>query len=712
LFPTVLLISGGSLAFLAARAVGPSFHKARLRERLQVAGHRDGRVSSDSRIARPEQRRFGLGGFGLGLCTPMAPKGAEISTEQSDFASVEQWSGPYFVASSVALPLAVAGFWFPILKIPSIAILAVSTLPIIERSYKGLVQQKRVKMEVINALTLPLMIVSGYLPAAAFGYWAYFLGMVLLARAKQRSAREVTGLIADTMRSVWIERDGLEIEVGFAELRVGDTVVVQGGGVIPVDGKVVRGMASVDQHMLTGEAQPAEKAVGEDVLAFTTVLAGKLWIRAEKTGVQTVALQIDQVLKQTDVFGAALESRVEAAADCFALPTLALGALALPVAGYTSALVVLDSAIIDNLYISGNLGAITHLSAASKDMILIKDARAIERLSAVDMVVFDKTGTLTEEQPRVAEIHRVAEDHSASSVLYHAAIAEHKQSHPIALAICRASAAEGLELPTIDDAHYEIGYGVRVNVDDRVIRVGSRRFMASEDIPIDQGLLSLEAAAHAKGHTFVYVAVGHRIIGIIELSPALRPEATEIVRALHERGLSTCILSGDHEAPTRALASELGIDRYFAETLPGDKAARVAALQQEGRTVCFIGDGMNDAIALRQADVSVSLSGASSLARDAAQVILLDGNLTKLVALFQRAERLEKTFKSSVLWDVIPNVACILGAFFFHLGVYGALIIYTTGLAGGVVNGALPSLDRRNSTDDGQPGTGDQVDAY
>lgn len=628
------------------------------------------------------------------LCGSLTPKQSAIAFEETDIVSIEEWSGRYFAASSVALPLAILGIWSPVLSMSSIAILAILTLPIVQRSYKGLVQQKRLKMDGINLVVLPLMIYSGYLPAAAFGYWSYYLGIMFLARAKNRSTREVRKIINEIVQFVWVEKDGAEVETAFRDLRLNDVVIVQGGGIIPVDGVIVRGVASVDQRMLTGEAQPAEKEAGDAVFAFTTILAGKVWIRAEKTGQQTVALQINQVLEQTNDFAASVESRVETAADCLALPTLALGALAFPVAGYTAALVVLDSAIIDNLYITGNLSILTHLSSASREMLLIKDGLALERLRDVDTVVFDKTGTLTAEQPHVGKIYACNDRYTESSVLLYAAIAEHKQGHPIALAILHESEARGLRLPSVDDAHYEIGYGIKVHVDDEVIRVGSGRFMELENLRVSEAMTTLQTSAHAQGYSLVYVAVGQTIAGIIELHPTVRPEAKQIVSKLKQRGLTTYIISGDHEAPTRALASELGIDHAFSETLPEDKASRIALLQEQGKTVCFIGDGINDAIALKKADVAISLSGASSIARDTAQVILLEGNLRQVASLFELTDRLQKNFRNSVLWDVVPNTASIVGAYFFHLGIYGALAIYTVGLAGGVANGMLPLLNK------------------
>ena len=179
--------------------------------------------------------------------------------------------------------------------------------------------------------------------------------------------------------------------------------------------------------------------------------------------------------------------------------------------------------------------------------------------------------------------------------------------------------------------------------------------------------------------------------------PTIRPEAKQLIQQIKQRGITPYIISGDHQVPTQALAQTLGIEHYFAETLPEDKAKLIKQLQEEGKSVCFIGDGINDAIALQQADVSISLQGASAIATDTAHVVLMDGNLAQIIKLFELSESLQKNFRNSVLWDVIPNIACIAGAFFFHLGVYGAVAIYTVGLVGGTINGLLPLRHKPNS---------------
>ena len=611
--------------------------------------------------------------------------------QETDIASVEEWINGHLTLSSIAMGTTLIGIWLPPFSIISIATLTYLTIPMIQRSYHGIVHQHRLKVDVINLVTLPLLISAGYLPVAAFGYWLYYLGLKIMAKAKNSSQNQLTHIFQECMSTAWVVRNDVEVEIKLEELQVGDIVVIQGGETIPVDGTIIKGYASIDQRAMTGEAQPAEKEQGDSIFAFTLMLTGKIWVKVEKAGNETVASQIQTLLSENTDYAASVELRVEKLSDQLAFPSLVLGALALPVAGYTSALVVLDSALIDHLNITGNLNVLSHLSNATEHRLLIKDGRALEQLKTIDTIVFDKTGTLTQEIPHVGRIV-ASGSYSEDDVLIYAATAEYKQKHPIAKAILKAVDEQELTLPSIDDTQYEIGYGIKVTLNNQTIRVGSGRFMHLENIPVSESFEILQEQSNLQGHSMVYVAIDNELAGVIELHPTLRSEAKDIIKQLKQRNLSLYIISGDHEKPTQSLANELGIDHYYAETMPQDKADIVKALQQQGKSVCFIGDGINDTIALKNAEVSISLNSASAIATDTAQIVLMDDSLEQLPKLFELSESLEKNYKRSLLWDVVPNTINIVGAYFFHLGIYGALGIYSIGLAGGVINGLLPTI--------------------
>jgi P-type E1-E2 ATPase len=229
-------------------------------------------------------------------------------------------------------------------------------------------------------------------------------------------------------------------------------------------------------------------------------------------------------------------------------------------------------------------------------------------------------------------------------------------------------------------------------LDDKLIRVGSIRFMILENIVIPPSIQTLQTVSHDQGSSLVYVAVNEHLSGAIELQATIRPEAKQVIHNLHQRGMNIVIISGDHEKPTQQLAQELGIDQYFAEILPEHKAKLIEKLQKEGKSVCFVGDGINDSIALKKANVSISLRGASTIATDTAQVILMDESLKQLPYLFNLANRLEKNMQTGFVTAIIPGVMCVGGVYFLHIGVITAGVLYNLSLGAGVVNAMLPKF--------------------
>jgi Cu2+-exporting ATPase len=488
---------------------------------------------------------------------------------------------------------------------------------------------------------------------------------------------------------VWVYKDGVEIEVPFTSVQAGDLVIVDAGHMIPVDGVIAEGMASIDQRALTGEAQPAEKTVGDVVFAATIVLAGKIFIRVEKTGAETAAAQIGQILNSTSNFTSSVQLRGQAISDRSALPTLLLSGLALPLAGPNASLAVLFSGLGYTMKILGPLSVLNFLQVTSHHGILIKDGRALEQLSKVDTIVFDKTGTLTLDQPHVGAIY-TCYNYTPDLLLTLAAAAEHRQSHPVARAILHAAQEKALMLPAIHDAAYEVGYGIQVTWNEDVIRVGSHRYMTMSAISIPAEFEILREKAHVQGYSLVYVAVNDRLAGALELHPTVRPEAKRIVAGLRAAGLDLYIISGDQTGPTRALAEQLGIEHFFAETLPEHKADHIARLQEQGRFVCFIGDGINDSIALKKAQVSISLRGASTIATDTAQIILMDQTLNQLETLFTLSQKFESNMRWNFMSSTVPGTVIIGGALVGVVNFGASITLFYLGLGAGLVNAMLP----------------------
>jgi Cu2+-exporting ATPase len=479
-------------------------------------------------------------------------------------------------------------------------------------------------------------------------------------------------------------------------MRAGDIALVQAGQVVPADGVITRGAATIDQHALTGEAQPIEKGVGETVLATTVVLTGSIHLRVEKAGRETTAAQIAEILNRTSSYQMAIESKSLQFANRSALPTLLVSGIAWPVAGYEGAVAILGANLGSNIKLTGPISMLNFLNITSRNGVLIKDGRSLELLNEIDTIVFDKTGTLTLEDLHLAQVHSF-NGFAPDELLTWAGTAEQRQSHPIARAIEAAAQARGLSSVSIEDAHYQVGFGIQVKVGDKMIRVGSARFMEMEHIEFSAEMRELQRACAAQGYSLVWVAVSQQVSGALELHATVRSEAKQVIERLRQRNLRLYILSGDQQEPTRRLAEELGIDNFIANTLPEGKAAAIERLQTEGRRVCFVGDGINDAIALKKANVSISLQGATTIAIDTAQIVLIDQDLNHVANLLDTAHDFDMTMRRGIACALIPDALLMGGVFLAGFGIYASIAMYSVGLAAGLGNAMLPLLRYRNA---------------
>ncbi len=539
--------------------------------------------------------------------------------------------------------------------------------------------------------------IGGFWIANSLGSLLYYTSEKLASISENRSRSRMIDIFGQIPRTAHVILDGEEIEISVSALKVGDVVIVRAGQVIPVDGEIVQGIASIDQHMLTGESQPTEKEVGDGVFASTLLLSGEIHITITRTGTDTVASQIVEVLNNTANFQFEMVNRGKRIANAWALPTLLIGLAGGLVGGIRSMVALWNVDVGSQIMITAPISLLNFLDKASSNGVLVKDGRSLERLKLVDTVVFDKTGTLTEERPTVKQVHSFAQ-YSADAILQIAAAAESYQSHPIAHAILHAAQEQGLEIPNVEKTSVELGYGLRVIVEGYEVLVGSQRFMGMSDVAFPVNLVDLQAQTAELGHSMVYVAVEGVLAGVIELQPTIRPEAYSVIATLHERGIKTVIISGDQDAPTRKLAQQLGIDEYFANTLPENKAQLVEMLQGQGRKVCFVGDGINDSIALRKADVSVSIHGATTVAVDTAQIVLMSKNLERLPYLFDLSHTFNRNARVGTLIATVPAFILIGGVFILNLGVYASIAFWNLGLVAGMMVAMSPSLSNTEPT--------------
>lgn len=584
-----------------------------------------------------------------------------------------------FDLSLVCMGLAtVTSLFVPQLRALSGVAVLYAGLPIMRRAREMIVDERRVGAEVLDTAGMVTTVATRHYAASALIFFLYAGSR----RLRLLTERVVQDSMADAFRRhaefVWMQQGDVEVRVPLASVRVGDVVVVDAGAPIPVDGEIVRGLALVDQHALTGEAQPLERGVGDRVFAATVVCSGRIFVRVETAGDATVAAEFAGMLDRTADFTSSLEAQGQQIADRMALPTLALSAAALPFVGPQGSIALLNSSFLDNMRMFIPLSMLQHLRGATDAGVLIRDGRSLHSLTQVDTIVFDKTGTLTHGQLRVRSVHpcgRVDPD----EVLRLAAAAEHRQVHPIARAILDEAHRRGIEPPAVEASTVELGFGLCAVHEGRPIRIGSRRFMVAHGIAV------ADADADARHHrlaSHVYVALGDTLLGVLELEPTVRPEVEDLLQGLRDRGFALHLVSGDHEAPTAALAAALGFDRYMSGALPADKARLIDELQAQGRRVCFVGDGINDCLGLRRAAVSVSFDGASPAALDSAQIVLTD--LVALPGLFALADAYERDV-TRLQWALgLPSALGIAGVLVAGYGVPAMTALYGMSMVAGL----------------------------
>jgi Cu2+-exporting ATPase len=602
------------------------------------------------------------------------------------------------IITLISMGCAVYAASYPFLGLFSSIGILYATRPVFMQAIKML-KSGRVGVDMLSAFAISGCIISGYLLVANLVNLIFFFSLKLYIKVASDSKGKLTDVFTQIPNFVWMRIGETEVQVPFQDVREGDMLIVNAGETIPVDGIINEGMASVDQHILTGEAAPAEKTVGEKVFALTTVLSGRIEVKVEQAGKQTAVSKIADILDQTLDFQSTTELRVLYLADRTVPPTLIMSGAALIFSGPYMAISVVAAHFKYNFILVSPISLMNFLKIASDNGVLIKDGRSLDLLPQVDTIVFDKTGTLTKEKPVVGTI-RCCRNYNEDDVLIYTAAAESKQTHPIAMAIIKEAEDRNLHIPNFDSSDYHAGYGINVRIAGKSVHVGSARFIKICGISLPQNIIEMQEACHNKGHSLVITAVNQEVAGAIELIPALRPEALEIIRSL--RNLNQIkdmyIISGDHETPTRVLAQHLGIKHYFSEILPEKKAKIIKSLREEGKFVCYVGDGINDTIAMKYSNLSVSMRGASRIATDTARIVLMTGGLRLLPFIFDLAQDFQKN--SNLMFALIgsPTVIGIGGAFLFGTGIIGTTLLCMVGLlaAAGVAVMPLFSYSKKS----------------
>ena len=536
---------------------------------------------------------------------------------------------------------------------------------------------------------LPAGAVHVYYEASATIITLILLGKWFEARAKGQTSdavRALLGLRAETARVV---RDGQESEVPIEEVDVGDVVRVRPGEKVPVDGVVTEGASYVDESMVTGEPVPVEKGEGAEVVGGTVNQAGSLLVRTTRVGADTVLAQIVQLVEEAQASRPAIQALADRVVGVFVPIVLVIAAVVFavwlavgPSPALTYALVAAVSVLI--IACPCAMGLATPVSVmvgtgkAAELGVLFRKGEALQTLSEADVVALDKTGTLTEGRPTLTDV-ALADGASLdeTALIRLVAAVEVPSEHPVAAAIVRAADERGLDLPTATDFEAIPGFGVRATVGGCRVEVGADRFMAR--LGVDVGPLAEVARALAEaGKTPLYAAVDGRLAAALAVADPVKATTPAAIAALHEAGLRVAMITGDNRGTAEAVARRLGIDEVLAEVLPADKAEAVRQLQSEGGAgggpahVAFVGDGINDAPALAQADVGVAIGTGTDVAIEAADVVLMRGDLTALVEARALSAATLRNVKQNLFWAFAYNVVLIpvaAGALYPALGV-------------------------------------------
>ena len=544
----------------------------------------------------------------------------------------------------------------------------------------------------VVALAPNVVAAAGLEPMTYYDSAAVIIGLVLAGRwletrAKSATAGAVRRLIALQPRTARVVRAGQELDVPIADVAVGDLVRVRPGEKVPVDGRVVEGSSALDESMMTGEAMPVAKGVGDEVIGATINTTGSFLFRATRVGRETVLAQIVSLVQQAQGSKAPIQQLADRVTGWFvpavlviAMVTFAVWLFIGPEPRLTFALVNFISVLIIACPCAMGLATPTAIMVATgraaEAGILVRGGEAVEGAARVDTVVFDKTGTLTRGHPQVVEIVAVAGlDGGEDEVVLTAAAAEIGSEHPLASAIVEAARERGLDLPASSHFEAAAGHGIHAQVAGAETIVGNRRLMADHGID-----LAVLAAAHdlatAGGRTPILVARDGRLIGLISISDQVRPEARAAVRLLTERGVSVWLLTGDERRVADAVAAEVGISstNVIAEVLPADKAAHIRQLQEAGSSVAMVGDGVNDAPALAQADLGIAIGTGSDVAIEASDFTLVGTDLRLISTALGLSRRAVRVIRQNLFWAFAYNVLLIPVAMGVLYPVFGILL--------------------------------------
>ncbi len=632
--------------------------------------------------------------------TPLPPTGSDHDDHDHDHDEHDHHHHPFewldlarIAAVGVAALLVWLRVWEPFESVSVIGLAAalVGGWPIFKEAFDSLCE-RRMTMELSMTIALAAALAIGEFTTALVIIFFVLIAEVLEGLTVGRGRRAIQQLLDLMPRTATVRRDGSTSEVGAGDLRVGDVVLVKPGSRLPVDGVVTSGRSSVDQSSITGESLPVEKVEGAEVYAGTINQSGALEVRVTGIGRDTAFGKIIEAVERAEKLRAPIQKtadRLSGYLVYFALGCAVLTFLVTRDARATISVIIVAGAC--GIAAGTPLAILGAVGRAARNGAIIKGGVYLEVLGKVDTVVFDKTGTLTVGTPRVTEVKPVA-GATESDVVGAAAIAERRSEHPLAKAVLEKAGALGL--PPTEPEHFDYlpGQGIACSVSGEEILVGNESFFRARGVPT--GLL---APAGDGASSWIFVARAGRLLGTIGIADTLRPEAARTIAELHELGLQTVLLTGDARAVSDAVAGRLGIADAHAELLPTEKVDRVKKLRAAGRTVVMVGDGINDAPALVEANVGVAMGAGTDVARESADVVLIGNDLPRFVETLRTARWCRSIILTNFAGTILVDGIGVGLAAFGYLNPLVAALIHVVSELAFILNSArlLPAVDSK-----------------
>lgn len=515
---------------------------------------------------------------------------------------------------------------------------------------------------------LPAGTVNVYFEAAAVIVALILLGRFLEARAKGNTSEAIRRLVQLQAKTARVRKGGVVQEIDIAQVRAGDVIEVRPGERIPVDGLVIEGRSFVDESMISGEPVPVEKAEGAEVVGGTVNQNGALAFSATKVGADTLLAQIIRMVEQAQGSKLPIQALVDKITMWFVPAVMAAALLTFvvwliwgPDPALSFALVNAVAVLIIACPCAMGLATPTSIMVgtgrAAQMGVLLRKGEALQQLKDARVVAVDKTGTLTRGRPELTDLV-LAEGFERAVVLAQVAAVEDRSEHPIARAIVDAAKSEGLEIPSISDFASVTGFGVRAVVLGDQFEIGADRFMRELGLSVD-GFAAEAERLGSEGKTPLYAAIGGRVAAMIAVADPIKPTTKPAIDALHALGLKVAMITGDNRHTAEAIARQLGIDEVVAEVLPGGKVETVKRLKAEHGTLAYVGDGINDAPALAEADVGIAIGTGTDIAIEAADVVLMSGDLSGVSNAIALSKATMKNIGENLFWAFAYNVALI-----------------------------------------------------